>query len=117
MSHKLHTPKDCPLCDTIIYLFDKHGQPIKLNDKGMTFWVKFNDGSFAEFAICKQCFLSLNQEKIEKIMQDEIYTWGMEIIGHPHSLLETLSQLKWYIETAVHLRIVQYGKTKEELNA
>ena len=113
--HKYHRPRDCPLCEKIIYIFDEKERPIKLNDKGMTFYVLFNDGTKAEFAICKDCFNTLNQEKLDKIMSDEIYTWGMEIINTPLSLLNLSKQLEWYVNTAVHLKIAKHGRTKDEL--
>ncbi len=113
--HKYHEPKDCPLCEKIIFIFDKKGKPVKLNDSGMTFWVLFNDGTNAEFSICKDCFNTLNQEKLDKIMSDEIYTWGMQIICEPLGLLDLVKQLRWYVETAVHLRIVKYARDKNGL--
>lgn len=113
--HKYHEPKDCPLCEKIIYIFDNRNRPVKLNDNGILFSVLFNDGSNAEFAICKDCFNTLNQEKLDKIMSDEIYTWGMQIVNTPLGLLDLTKQLKWYIETAIHLKIIKHARTKEEL--
>lgn len=113
--HKYIQVKDCPVCEKIIYIFDKSGRPVALNSDGMTFWIKFNDDRKAEVAICKDCFASLTQEQIDKFMSDQIYTWGMEIIAKPLSVLELSKQLSWYINTAVHLKIVKYAKDENGL--
>ena len=115
--HKYHEPKDCPLCEKIIYIFDSRNKPVGLNDNGMLFSVLFNDGTNAEFSICKDCFNALNQEKLDKIMSDEIYTWGMQIINNPLGLLDLSKQLQWYINTAVHLRIIKFSKDKDGITS
>ena len=114
-NHKLLKPKDCPVCEKIIYLFDKNGKPLQLNEQGMNFSVLFNDGNNAEFAICKDCYSTITPEQLDKLMQDQIYTWGIEIVNTPLGLLDYSKQLLWYIQTAVFLRIVKWSKHKEEL--
>lgn len=113
--HKLLAPKDCPVCEKIIYIFNERSKPVKLNDEGMLFWVKFNDDTNAQFAICKDCFLTLKQEQLDKLMQDQIYTWGIEIINTPMGIADLGAQLKWYVNTAVHLKIVKHGRDKDAI--
>jgi hypothetical protein len=113
--HKLLERKDCPFCEKIIYVFDKKGRAVCFNGEGITFWIGFQDGSNAEVACCKDCVNSITQEKMDKFMQDQRYTWGYEIVANPLSLVEFYKQLNWYINTAVHLKIVKHAKTKEEL--
>jgi hypothetical protein len=108
--------KDCPICGKQIYLFS-NGKPVALNDEGMTFYAKYNDGSLAEYSICKSCFPALTQEQVDKLMQDEIYTEGMQIICTPLGILDFTKQIKNYVETTVHLRIVKWGVTKDAVTA
>jgi len=112
--HKILTPKDCPVCEKIIYVFDKNGKAVALKDNGMTFWVKFNDETTGEFAICRECFSTLTQDNIDKLMSDQIYSWGNEILNYPVGN-SFFKQLSWYINTAVHLRIVKWNKDKDGL--
>jgi hypothetical protein len=113
---KFISPKDCPLCDKMIYDFDKNGKPVKLNKNGLLFWVKFNDNSNAVFAVCKDCYSSLNKEKLDELMISQIYTWGREILDNTLSMMEFANQLSWFVNSAVSLRIIKFALTKEELD-
>lgn len=99
MNHKLLKQGPCSFCDTKIV---ENG---KSNNLYKEFYVKFNDGSNAAFAICSNCFNSLDKEKVEKLVSNQIYTWGDEI----HK------QMAWFINTACHLKLDTFGKTKDEL--
>ena len=112
---KLLKPKDCPLCSKIIYTIDRNGRPIKLNSEGTTFWVRCNDGSEMEFAICNECLGTLTEKQAHFIMDSQIFTWGQEIIGLPVTLIELVKQLSWYVNTAVLLRVDTFAHTKEGL--
>lgn len=112
---KLLKPKDCPLCSKPIYILDRIGRPVKLNDEGTTFWVRCNDGSDMEFAICRKCLGTLTEKQAHFIMDSQIYTWGQEIIGLPITLAELVKQLSWYVNIAVLLRVDKFAHTKEGL--
>lgn len=109
---KLLTPRGCPVgdCKKIIYNFDKYEKPISLNNDGMLFWVKFSDGSKAQFAICRDCFNTLDDKKIKTLNDDQRYSWGMEILNGPLGILQFAAQLKWYVEKAVFLEIVSWAR-------
>jgi len=117
MELKLLKPMKCPFCDEVIYTVDQRGKPVELNDKGILFWVKFNDSAIANFSICKNCLPILDREKINLLMSYQIYTWGHEIIDTPLGIVDLAQQLKWYVNTAVHLKIDMWGKTKDEVQS
>ena len=72
---------------------------------GFEFFVKFNDGGHATFAICEDCYAKLTQEQMDEIMRSQIVNWGIEI----------QKQLSWYIAQAVHLKIIKWSNTKDGL--
>jgi hypothetical protein len=113
MKHKWLKPKDCPVCEKIIYDFNEKGIPVKLNENGKTFWVRFNDNSKAQFAICKECFIELNQAQINALMEDQKYTWGMEIINSALSIAETFKQWSWFVNEAVFLEIIKWSEKED----
>lgn len=100
VEHTLLKQGPCPFCERRI--IEKDG---KQNQYYKEFWVKFNDGSNAAFAVCSDCYENLDRGKIEKLVSSQIWTWGQEI----------LKQQAWFVNTACHLRLNKFGKTKEEL--
>ena len=103
MSHKLLIPKGCPVCDKIIYVLNEQGKAVKLNEYGIEFWVKWNDGKKGKFSICKDCFPALTKEQIDKLNDDQIYTWGQEIQSQIKALMS------WYTNTAVFVKIEKWA--------
>lgn len=99
MNHKLLKLGPCSFCDT------KIADNGKSNHLYKEFYVKFNDGSNASFGVCRYCYNSLDKERIEKLVSDQVYTWGDEI----HK------QMSWFINTACHLKLDTFAKTKDEL--
>jgi hypothetical protein len=91
----------CPVCNKTIMNSTK----TEYINGGTEFWVKFSDGSRAQFAICSDCLEKLNQEQLDKIMESQKVSWGQEI----------QAQFNWYIKQAINLKIIKYAKTKEEL--
>lgn len=115
--HKRLRPKDCPVCEKDIYdVKPVDGGRFKIvkNKNHKELWVRFNDGSNAQFSICKGCFVKLDQETADLIMRHQVYSWGCEIIEAPYSV-NFGEQLKWYVNTAVHLKVVKWGATKSEV--
>lgn len=110
MIHKWLKPKDCPFCGKIIYDFDRNNRPVRLNENGMLFWAKFNDGTKAQFSICRDCFPSLTHEKLSELMEHQKYTWGMELIHTSLSIAETYKQLSWFVNHAIFLEIVNWNE-------
>lgn len=92
----LITMGPCPFCERRIV---EKGKP---NDWYREFFVKFNDGSNAAFAVCSDCYDNLDSKDIDKLVRDQIYTWGNEI----------QKQMNWFITTACHLKMESYAKTK-----
>ena len=72
-------------------------------NNGFEFWVKFSDGSRAQFAICPDCFNAITQEQLDKIMERQKVSWGMEI----------QAQLSWFIKKAINLKIIKFSKDKD----
>lgn len=106
---KLLQIKDCPICERVIYDFNKQGKAIKLNKYGTEFHVLFSDGAKGKFAICKDCLKTLTKEQVDEIMKRQITTWGYEI-------LKTYErQMSWYITKAVHLTINKFAEMEKEL--
>ena len=91
----------CPICNKKI-MDEKKSSYI---NGGQNFFVKFHDGTIAEFAICKDCFFVLTQEQIDKIVESQKVNWGMEI----------QFQLQWYINEAIHLKAVKWAEKREGL--
>ena len=92
----------CPICNKNI-----------MNDKktsyangGMEFCVKWTDGKNGNFAICSDCFKTLTKEQVEKITQQQILNWGIEI----------QKQLSWYIKEAVHFRVAKWAKEEKDIS-
>ena len=76
-------------------------------NEGFEFWVKFSDESRAQFAICPDCFNTINQEQLDKIMERQKVSWGMEI----------QAQLNWFIKKAINLKIVKFSKDKNGITS
>jgi len=74
-------------------------------NNGLEFWVKFSDGSRAQFAICSDCLATITQEQLDDIMERQKNNWGLEI----------QATLNWFVKTASHLKIVKHSNTKEGL--
>lgn len=91
----------CPICEKIIMTPNKKAY---ING-GMSMWVKFSDGSRAEFSICSECFDKITQEQLDELVARQKLNWGIEI----------QKTLEWYITKAVNLKIVKHAKTKEGL--
>ena len=72
---------------------------------GMEFWVRFNDGTKAQFAICSECFPQLTTEQLKNIMASQKVSWGMEIEA----------TVRWYATKAIHLEIVAHAKEENGL--
>lgn len=105
----------CPKCNCEIANFDEKGRVKEKNSLYTEFWVKYDDGGNANFAICKFCIKDLTMEDVLIIHKRQKYTWGIEIIGTPLGILDFIAQLKWYISTAALLDVIKFGKTKEEI--
>ena len=88
----------CPVCEKKI-MNEAKTQYI---NNGFEFWVKFSDGSRAQFAICLDCFNAITQEQLDKIMERQKVSWGLEI----------QAQLSWFIKKAVNLKIIKFSKDK-----
>jgi hypothetical protein len=72
---------------------------------GFEFWVAFQDGTKAQFAICEDCYSKITQEQLDGILSSQLINWGEEIA----------SQMRWFYTQAVHLKIVKHAKTKSEV--
>lgn len=91
----------CPICNRTIM----NEKKTAYNDYGMEFFVKFSDGSKANFAICKECFKNLTQEQVDKILQRQLVNYGAEI----------QSQMVWFYKIAIHLKVAKWSENKKEL--
>ena len=91
----------CPVCNRTIM----NEKKTAYNDYGMAFFTKFDDGSQAEFSICKDCYKTLTQEQADRIISQQIVNWGEDIY----------KQMLWYSRKAVHLKIVKWNKDKSGL--
>lgn len=106
----------CPICNCEIFEKDSNGNLIlKPNKLYAEKWVLYDDGSNAAFPLCKNCALTATLEDMKKVNQMQKFTWGMEIIGYPLSLIDLYKQLYWYVSCASLLEVVKIGNTKEEL--
>jgi len=99
VDHTLLKPGPCPFCEKRI--IEKNG---KQNEYYREFWVQFNDDTKAAFACCSDCFNHLNVDRVEKLVSDQLFTWGQEI----------LKQHAWFVNSACHLRLKAFAKDKSE---
>lgn len=97
--HKLIKIGPCPVCGRVIV--DK-GKP---NQFYTTFFVRYTDGTNAEYAICKDCRPKLTKEQVDEICENQIFTWGQEIVR----------QQIWFSTEAIFLRPKSWADTKEKL--
>lgn len=114
----------CPIepCTNIIYNFDKDGRPVKLNRLGASLWVLFNDGSNAEFSVCKECLEKLALAELEHdvlthLVNRQILTWGLEVIDVPLGAYSFGVQLHAHITKVVFLKAIAWAKDKDGLPA
>ena len=91
----------CPVCQKIIMNSIKS----EYINGGKEFWVRFSDGSRAQFSICSDCLENITQEQLGSIMQRQRISWGLEI----------QAQLDWYVKSVSGMSIIKYANTKEEL--
>jgi len=107
IEHTLLRPGPCPICDKeIIEKKNVGGKTSYRHNKFYTeIWVLFNDGTHANFAICKDCRASITPEQKEKLIADQIFTWGQEVV----------KQMLWFVNTACHLKAIKWGHTKSAL--
>jgi len=92
---------ECPICKKII--MDK--TKTKYVNGGIAFWVKFSDGSQAQFSACEDCYKVITQEQLDDIMASQKVNWGWEIS----------KTLQWYYDKAIHLKIAKHAKEKDGL--
>ena len=104
----------CPQCNCKIC--DMEGRNIKPNSLYDEFFVLYDDGSNAKYAICKNCFPKLTLQDCIKIQQRQRYTWGLEIIDNPLGFKAFFMQLNWLLSCGMLLEVIKFAKTKEELS-
>ena len=97
--HKLIKLGPCPVCDKII------AEKGRANEHYTTFFVEYTDGTIAEYAICKTCRPLLTKEQINEICENQIFTWGQEV----------LRQVVWYNSEAVFLKPLKWADNKSGL--
>jgi len=97
--HKLIKLGPCPICNRVI------AEKGKANLYYTTFFVKYTDGTVAEYAICKDCRPELTKELVEEICENQIFTWGQEVVR----------QMVWYSTEAVFLKPEKWANTKDGL--
>ena len=100
-----------------IFELSQSGNPLRLNDAGTEFWVLLNDKSRCSFSCCKSCFASLNIDNVQHMLQDQIYTWGMEIITKPSGFYEFSTAIVNHISKTVFLRAVAFTKEERGLSS
>ena len=91
----------CPICNKVIMTKDKSAYC----NGGIEFWVKFSDESKAQFAMCSDCLDKITQEQLNELMERQKVSWGEEISA----------TFRWFYKEVCHLKIVKWGRTKEEL--
>ena len=104
----------CPRCGCLISKMENN--QVIANTLYTEFWVKYDDGTNANFAICKNCLPKLTLEEVISIHKRQKVTWGFEIINSPLSLIALTNELLWYIKTVSILDVVKFGKSKEEVS-
>lgn len=105
----------CPKCKVDIVLRNDKGVATGRGELYDTFFVKYDDGSMADFAICKNCKPKLDMPEVLLIQKRQRMTWGLEIVQSRISFSEFHNQLMWFIKCGALLEVVKFALTEEEI--